>query len=42
MGSHVIAHENAASRDADSLAAGGGIVTFAEILGSARLPDGLR
>jgi copper chaperone NosL len=40
MGSHLIAHADAASRDADAEARGGKPATVAEIFGASGLPDG--
>lgn len=40
MSSHLVAHENAASRDADPAAAGGKPVPAAEIFGPSGPPDG--
>jgi copper chaperone NosL len=42
MGSHWIAHADAASRDADPAAAGGSPVSRHEIFGAAGPPDGPR
>jgi copper chaperone NosL len=41
MGSHLVAHADAASRAADPIAAGGGTLTAAEVFGSS-LPGGTR
>lgn len=40
MGSHVIAHASASSRDADPAAAGGAALTAAQLFGPAGPPDG--
>ncbi len=40
MGSHLVAHLDAASRDADAAAAGGTPVPAAEVFAPARPPDG--
>jgi copper chaperone NosL len=40
MGSHLVAHGSAASRDADPAAAGGTPVSAAELFGPAGPPDG--
>ena len=42
MGSHLVAHANAASRDADPVAAGGKPVSTSEVFGPAGPPDGTR
>ena len=42
MGSHLVAHRDAASRDADRAIAGGTSMTAAEIFGPAGPPDGRR
>jgi len=40
MSSHLVAHENAVSRDADPAAAGGRAMEAREVFGPAGLPDG--
>ena len=42
MGSHLIAHADAASRDQDPEAKAGSPVTIAELFGPAGLPGGAR